>query len=76
MEQKVTAMKLSVRTWKAGDVIELEMPMDVRRIKANDKVEVDRGMVALERGPIMFCLEGKDQLTASYSINLFRMILR
>ena len=49
------------RTWKAGDVIELTLPMEVRRIKANDAVEVDRGMLALERGPIMFCLEGKDQ---------------
>ena len=50
-----------VRTWKAGDVIELDMPMDVRRIQANDSVEVDRGMLAIERGPIVFCLEGKDQ---------------
>lgn len=49
------------RTWKAGDVIELTLPMEVRCIKANDAVEVDRGMLALERGPIMFCLEGKDQ---------------
>ena len=50
-----------VRTWKAGDVIELDLPMDVRRIEANDTVEIDRGMLALERGPIVFCLEGKDQ---------------
>lgn len=50
-----------VRMWKAGDVIELDMPMDVRRIQANDSVEVDRGMLAMERGPIVFCLEGKDQ---------------
>ena len=50
-----------VRTWKAGDVIEFELPMDVRRIKANENVEIDKGMLALERGPIMFCLEGKDQ---------------
>lgn len=79
-----------VRTWKAGDVIELEMPMDVRRIKANDKVEVDRGMVALERGPIMFCLEGKDQpdsivfnkfipndtpIEASYEANLLNGVM-
>ena len=79
-----------VRTWKAGDVIELEMPMDVRRIKANDKVEVDRGMVALERGPIMFCLEGKDQpdsivfnkfipsdtpIEASYDANLLNGVM-
>ena len=39
-----------VRSWKAGDVIELDLPMDVRRIQANDSVEIDRGMLALERG--------------------------
>lgn len=49
------------RTWKAGDVIEIDLPMEVRQIKANDQVEVDRGKLAIERGPIMFCLEGQDQ---------------
>lgn len=49
------------RTWKAGDVIEIDLPMEVRQIKANDYVEVDRGKLAIERGPIMFCLEGQDQ---------------
>lgn len=50
-----------VRTWKPDDVIELELPMEVRRIKANDQVEDDRGMLAMERGPIVYCLEGIDQ---------------
>ena len=49
------------RSWKKGDVIELNFPMDVRRIVANDNAEDDRGKVALERGPIVFCLEGSDQ---------------
>ena len=49
------------RSWKKGDVIELNFPMDVRRIVANDNAEEDRGKVALERGPIVFCLEGSDQ---------------
>jgi DUF1680 family protein len=49
------------RTWKAGDVVEISLPMNVRRIRANDKVEDDRGKLAIERGPVMFCLEGKDQ---------------
>ena len=49
------------RSWKKGDVIELDFPMEVRRIKANDNAEDDRGKVALERGPIVFCLEGSDQ---------------
>jgi DUF1680 family protein len=49
------------RSWKKGDTIELDFPMDIRRIVANDNAEDDRGKVALERGPIMFCLEGGDQ---------------
>lgn len=49
------------RKWKKGDLIELDLPMDVRRIKANDNAEDLRGKVALERGPIVFCMEGKDQ---------------
>lgn len=48
------------RTWKAGDVVELSLPMDVRRVKAHEKVRADRGLLAVERGPVMFCLEGID----------------
>ncbi len=54
-----------VRTWKTGDIIELTLPMDVRRVKANDQVEDDFGKLAIERGPIMFCLEGKDQVDST-----------
>lgn len=49
------------RRWKSGDRVEIDLPMDIRRVKANDRVEDDRGKLALERGPIVFCLEGKDQ---------------
>lgn len=49
------------RKWKKGDTVELSLPMQVRRVVANDNVEDDRGRVALQRGPVMFCLEGKDQ---------------
>jgi DUF1680 family protein len=48
------------RTWKVGDVIELSLPMPVRRVVANDLVAADAGLVALERGPIVFCAEGVD----------------
>jgi DUF1680 family protein len=48
------------REWKPGDVVELVNPMPVRRVVANDQVEDDRGRVALERGPIVFCAEGVD----------------
>ena len=48
------------RTWKSGDTIELVLPMPVRRVIANDRVEADRGRVALERGPILYTLEAPD----------------
>lgn len=49
------------RKWKKGDVIDLSLPMDVRTIRANDNAADDRGKLAYERGPIVYCLEGKDQ---------------
>ena len=48
------------RTWKKGDIIELEMPMPVRRVVANDHVAADRGRVAIQRGPIVFAAEWPD----------------
>lgn len=49
------------RRWKRGDVVELNLPMEVRRIVANDNAEDLRGKVAMERGPVVYCLEGCDQ---------------
>lgn len=49
------------RSWKAGDQVEIEIPMDIRRVLANEKVEADRGQVALQRGPLMYTLEWADQ---------------
>lgn len=49
------------RYWKRGDYVEIKFPMDVHRIAANDNVEDNRGRFALERGPIVYCIEGKDQ---------------
>ena len=49
------------RRWMRGDRVEISLPMEVRRVAANDNVEDDRGKYALERGPIVYCLEGRDQ---------------
>ena len=48
------------RAWKPGDVIELNLPMPIRRVLANDHVAADRGRVALERGPIVYAAEWPD----------------
>jgi DUF1680 family protein len=49
------------RKWEKGDRVEIDFPMDVRRVKANGKVEADIGQVALQRGPLVYCLEWPDQ---------------
>jgi DUF1680 family protein len=48
------------RTWKKADVVEIELPMDVRRVVANTLVEDDIGRVALQSGPIVYCAEWTD----------------
>lgn len=46
--------------WKDNDQVEISFPMEVRRVKANEKVRADRGLLAVQRGPVMYCLEGPD----------------
>jgi len=48
------------RSWKPGDVVTLRMTMPVRQVVANEQVEADRGRVAIERGPLVYCAEGID----------------
>jgi DUF1680 family protein len=49
------------RAWQAGDVVELDLPMQPRLTAANPRVDALRGSLALERGPIVYCLEDADQ---------------
>jgi hypothetical protein len=48
------------RQWKPGDVVEIELPMPIRRVLANEQIEFNRGRVAIERGPLVYCIEGAD----------------
>jgi uncharacterized protein len=48
------------RAWRSGDEIELDLPMPVRRVVAHPDVKDSAGMVALQRGPIVYCFEGAD----------------
>jgi len=52
-----------VREWQAGDVITLDLHMPVLRMYANPMVRSAIGRVALQRGPILYCLEGIDNPT-------------
>ncbi len=46
--------------WRSGDTIDIEFPMPVRRVYAHPSVASDRGRVALQRGPMVYCLEDAD----------------
>ena len=48
------------RRWRQGDAIMLNLAMPVRRVAAHDRVLDDAGLVALERGPLVYCFEGVD----------------
>jgi DUF1680 family protein len=48
------------KAWKKGDIVEMKLPMEVRRVVANDKLKDDNGKVALQRGPIIYCAEWVD----------------
>ncbi|MDB5151555.1 MAG: glycoside hydrolase family protein [Mucilaginibacter sp.] len=48
------------RKWKKNDKVEVILPMKVRRVIANTNIPDDKGKVALQRGPIIYCAEWKD----------------
>ena len=48
------------RKWKKNDVVEIHFDMLPRLVKANEKVAADRGRVAVERGPVVYCAEWPD----------------
>lgn len=48
------------KTWQPGDLVEIGFPFEIRKIKANENIEDDRGKMALQLGPIVYCAEWAD----------------
>jgi DUF1680 family protein len=48
------------RDWKAGDTVLFRLPMTAQRIEAHPAVAENRGCVALQRGPLVYCVEACD----------------
>ena len=48
------------RAWDKGDKVELNLPMPVRRVLADEHIDADRGRVAVQRGPIVYAFESID----------------
>ncbi|MGH7344291.1 MAG: glycoside hydrolase family 127 protein, partial [Candidatus Rokuibacteriota bacterium] len=53
------------RVWHDGDVVELDFAMDARLIEAHPRIESTHGCVAIERGPLVYCLEQADHPEAT-----------
>lgn len=58
------------RTWKREDVIEVNLPMPVRRVISHTQVKENLGKVALERGPLVYCAEWPDNPSGLASLAL------
>ncbi|MFW9783686.1 MAG: glycoside hydrolase family 127 protein [Candidatus Heimdallarchaeota archaeon] len=59
------------RKWHDSDKVELNLPLSIRRVISHKKVQSNAGMVTLERGPLVYCLEGIDNDVNS----IFNLIL-
>ena len=59
------------RRWKKGDVVSIHFDMPVRTVKASRRVADNRGRVAVERGPLVYCAEGVD----NDSFDLFNFLM-
>ncbi len=58
------------RKWGMNDVVEIEMDMPVRKVVSNELVKENSGMMAIQRGPLVYCAEGVDN-----DSNVFNLLL-
>ncbi len=60
------------REWRAGDLVELSLPMEAEWMAAHPEIRADRGKAAIQRGPLVYCVEEADQgkLLAGLSVSL------
>lgn len=53
------------RNWKNGDQVSLQLPMEIKKMVAADSVKANKNRFALQRGPLVYCLEGPDNKDSS-----------
>ncbi len=58
------------RLWAAGDVIEVQVPMEAHRVYAHPLLQADAHKTTIQRGPLVYCLEGIDNGQSLSSISL------
>jgi DUF1680 family protein len=63
------------RTWNVGDVITMQLPMDIQEVQANAQLVDDKGKIALQKGPLLYCAESADNACSISSIVLPQRIV-
>jgi DUF1680 family protein len=53
------------RKWEKGDRIEIDFPMPVRRVVADERIKEDAEKIAVQRGPVIYCAEWPDNNTGN-----------
>ncbi|MCP9761985.1 glycoside hydrolase family 127 protein [Lacihabitans soyangensis] len=48
------------RLWKKGDIVELNLPMYTQKVYSNEKIETNKNLISIQRGPLMYCAEFAD----------------
>ncbi|HEX6848393.1 MAG TPA: beta-L-arabinofuranosidase domain-containing protein [Chitinophagaceae bacterium] len=56
------------KPWAKGDVIEVNVPMMVRQIQARPEIKQDSNRIAIQRGPIIYCIEGADNNGKAWNV--------
>ena len=56
------------REWKKGDQLELTIPMDVKLVESRPELKQDQQRVAIQRGPLVYCVEGADNNGKAWNI--------
>ncbi|MEJ0033833.1 MAG: hypothetical protein WDO15_27405 [Bacteroidota bacterium] len=58
------------REWKKGDKVDMVIPMEIKRVVTRPEVKQDEERVALQRGPLVYCVEGADNNGQAWNIIL------
>lgn len=54
--------------WKKGDILEIEFPMSIKMIESRPELKQDTNRIAIQRGPIVYCVEGADNNAKAWNI--------
>ncbi len=56
--------------WTKGDIVEINIPMTVKQVEARPEVKQNNNRIAIQRGPIVYCVEGADNNGKAWNIVL------